>query len=219
MQRYILKRLFQAVICLIGVSIIVFFLTRLSGDPTVLMLGSDASPEDFEAMRQYLGLDQPLYIQYFKYVAGMVQGDFGTSIRYNVPTIDVFMERFPNTLILAFAAIAWAIIIGVPSGILSAVKIGTWFDKFGKIFALLGQAIPGFWLGIMLILVFAVTLGWLPTSGMGGLKHIILPSFSLGYFFTAALMRPTRSSMLDVLDSQYIKMARIKGLPERLVIL
>lgn len=219
MKKYILKRLGQAVIYLIGLSIIVFMLARLSGDPLTLMMPPEAKKEDWDLMRKQLGLDKPVYVQYWKFISGAARGDFGQSIRWNRPTLEVFLEYFPNTLLLGSAAMALSLLIGIPFGIISAVRVGTWVDNFGKIFALMGQSLPVFWLGIMLILVFAVQLRVLPTSGIGSWKQLIMPAFTLGWYFTAAQARLTRSAMLDVLDSEYIKMARIKGVPESLVIL
>jgi len=219
MQRYIFKRIVQAIFCVVGVTIIVFSLTRLSGDPLSLLLAPDAMQEDVEEMISILGLDEPFHVQYWDFISRAVQGDFGKSLRWKRPCIDIFLEKFPNTLQLAVLSMAWALLVGISVGILSAVKVGTWFDNFGKIFALLGQATPVFWLGIMLMMVFAVNFRWLPTSGMGGIENLILPSVTLGWIFTASITRLTRSAMLDVLDSEYIKMARIKGVPERFVII
>ncbi len=219
MKRYILKRLGQAVITVIGISIIVFLLTHLSGDPVALMAPQNATKEDLEQIRKDRGLDKPIYVQYWRYISGVVRGDFGESLRWNMPAIDMFLARFPNTVKLASVAMGFALLVGVPTGILSAVKVEGNFDKFGKIFALLGQALPGFWVGIMLILFFSATLKILPTSGMGGWKHYIMPGFTLGWYTTAALTRLSRSAMLDVMDAEYIKMARIKGVSETMIIL
>ena len=219
MQRYILRRLVQAVITILIVATIIFFLARLSGDPLTLMMPHEASKEDWAAMRHKLGLDQPLYIQYFNWMKSMFRGDFGTSLKWDRPVSELILERFPNTLQLAACAMAMILFFGLLVGILSAMRPGGWFDQFGKLFALLGQAMARFWLGILLILVFSVTLGWFPTSGMGSLKQLVLPSVCLASYSLAAMTRLTRSSMLDVLDTEYIKMARINGLPERLVIL
>jgi peptide/nickel transport system permease protein len=218
MKKYILKRLFQALICLIGVTVIIFSLTRISGDPVLLMVSPEATKEDIETIRKVLGLDQPLHIQYWKFVSKAAIGDFGNSLRWNRPNLEIFMERFPNTIILAIASMCLAVFLGIPVGIISSIKVGKWFDNFGKIFALLGQAMPVFWLGIMLVLVFAVWLHILPTSGMGNWKHLIMPTVTLGWYFTSALTRLSRSAMLDVIDAEYIKMARIVGVPEYLVI-
>jgi peptide/nickel transport system permease protein len=218
MKRYILKRSVQGVICLIGVTIVVFFLTRMSGDPVLLLVPPEATKEDIIEMRILLGLDKPIYIQYGKFISRAVRGDLGQSIRWNRPTVELFLERFPNTLVLAIAAMLFAVFIGIPMGVISAVKVGKWFDNIGKIFALLGQAIPVFWVGIMLILIFAVHLKLLPTSGIGGWKNLVMPTITLGWFFTASLTRLSRSAMLDVLDSEYVKLGRIMGLPEIMVI-
>jgi len=219
MQRYILRRLFQGLIVLFGISIIVFSLVRLSGDPSMLMAGPGADDEQIEQYRKLLGLNEPIYVQYWLFISGVLQGDFGESVKWGKPTLYVFMQRLPNTLLLTLGASIWAYSIGLVVGLLSAVKVGTWVDNIGKTFALLGQAMPTFWLGLMLMLIFATTLRWLPTSGMGGLAHLLMPSFTLGWYFSAAITRMTRSAMLDVLDSEYIKMARIKGMPEKRVIL
>jgi peptide/nickel transport system permease protein len=218
-KKYILKRLLQSIICLFGVTVIVFSLSRISGDPVQLMASPESTEEDLEQLRVVLGLDRPLYIQYGTYIWGVVRGDFGRSLRWNVPCLDLFLERFPNTLKLASAGMAFAIFVGLPVGVWSAVKVGGWFDRFGKVFALMGQALPNFWLALMLILVFSVILGILPTSGMGGWKHMLMPTLTLGWYITASIVRLSRSSMLDVLDMEYIKMSRILGTPASRVIM
>jgi len=218
-QRYVLKRLGQALICLFAVSIIVFFLSHLSGDPAALMSSPEASQEDIEALRVRLGLHRPLHVQYWIFFSNAVQGDFGRSLRWSQPCLDMWLERIPNTLLLAAGAMAFALLIGLPTGVFSAVRVGSWFDNFGKTFALMGQSLPVFWVGLMLILILSVHLGWLPTSGIGGVQHLVMPSFALGWYFTATICRLSRSAMLEVLDSEYIKMARVKGVPEYLVIM
>jgi peptide/nickel transport system permease protein len=219
MVNYILRRIFQAGICIVGISVIVFLLAHLSGDPALLMASPDAKPEDIEALRVLLGLKKPLYVQFWLFISKAVQGDFGTSIRWGKPCLEVWLMRFPNTLLLGGTAMAFTLLIGIPTGIFSAVKAGGWFDNFGKAFALAGQSMPVFWVGLMLMLLFSVILRWLPTSGMGSWQHLLMPAFTLGWYFTAAITRLSRSAMLDILDSEYIKMARIKGVPEILVIL
>jgi peptide/nickel transport system permease protein len=214
MKRYILKRVGQAFITIWGISVIVFFLTHLTGDPVALMAPQSATQEDLDQIRKEYGFDQPIYVQYGKYISGVIRGDFGKSIRGNMPAIRMFWDRFPNTLKLAVASMAFALLFGVPIGIYSAVRVGGKFDTFGKTFALMGQALPGFWVGIILIIVFSTQLRWLPTSGMGSWKHYLMPAFTLGWYTMAALTRLSRSAMLDVLDSEYIKMARIKGVSE-----
>ena len=218
MKRYIFNRIIQALFCVVLITVIVFSLTRISGDTVLLMVPPEATYEDIEKMREVLGLKEPIYVQYWKFISRAVQGDFGKSLRWSIPCLDLFVERFPNTLLLGSAAMLFAIIVGIPVGIISSVMIGRWFDNFGKIFALLGQALPVFWLGIMLMIVFAVWLGLLPTSGMGTWKHLLMPTVTLGWYFTASLTRLTRSAMLDVLDTEFIKMARIMGVPGYMVI-
>jgi len=219
MKRYILKRLMQAVVSLLAVTIIVFMLTQLSGDPAVLMAPPDATQEDIQRMRVIMGLTEPLHVQYGLFMSGILRGDFGRSFKWDRPCLAVWFERFPNTLLLASAAMVFTLTLGLSFGILSAIYVGRWFDQFGKIFALMGQALPVFWVGLMLMLIFSVRLGWLPTSGMGTGKHLIMPAVTLGWFFTAAITRLTRSAMLDVLDRDYIKMAKIKGVSRASVIL
>jgi len=219
MKRYILRRILQAVITVIGISILVFLLTHLSGDPVVLMAPQAASAEDLEEIRKNLGLDKPIYIQYFKYISGAIVGDFGDSLRWDMPALTLFMDRFPNTVKLSIVAMAFAMIVGLPVGILSAVKLNSWFDNVGKMFALMGQALPGFLVAILLMLFFSVILRILPTSGMGSWKHYVMPAFTMGWYTMAAITRLSRSAMLDVMDAEYIKLARIKGLSEFAVIM
>jgi len=219
MWRYIIKRIIQAVVCLIGVSFIIFMLTRISGDPVLLMVPPNASATDIDAMRELLGLDQPLHVQYWHFISNALMGDLGMSIRWSKPTLEVWLSRFPNTLLLGGAAFIFAMVVGVSVGVIAAIKVGSWFDNFGKAFAFMGVSLPVFWVGIMLMLIFAVNLRWLPTSGMGSWKHVIMPAFTLGWLFCASQVRLSRSAMLDVLDTEYIKMARIKGVPGYRVIL
>ena len=218
MQRYILKRLFQAVIVLFAVTIIVFILGYLSGDPVTLVARRGATAEELQRLRAMWGLDKPLLTQYWVFISNLVHADFGESPWLGKPALEAWLHYLPNTLILSGAAFSLVLIISIPTGALSAVRVGGWFDRFGKIFAIMGQSLPEFWVGIMLILLFAVNLGWLPTSGMGTWQKLLMPAFTLSWYFMASLTRITRSAMLDVLDSEYIKMARIKGVPETLVI-
>jgi peptide/nickel transport system permease protein len=218
MIRYILIRILQAIVSIIGVSIITFFLTHLSGDPVQLMAPTDATVEDMQELRVTLGLDKPFHVQYWSYATKAIRGDFGESLRFEKPAFEMFKERYPNTVRLAVAGFTFAILFGLSVGILSAVNVGGNFDSFGKIFALLGQALPNFWVAIMLILLFSVKLGLLPTSGTGSWQHYIMPAFTLGWLATASLTRLTRSTMLDVLDAEYIKTARIKGVSQFFVV-
>jgi peptide/nickel transport system permease protein len=198
---------------------IIFVASRLSGDVTYLLLPEDATKEEVAWLRAELGLDKPLPIQYYYFAKNALKGDFGKSYRYtNRQAMEIILERLPATVQLAFMAFLMSIIGGLLLGVLSATKRDTFLDTFAKVFAIFGQAMPGFWLGIMMILVFAVVLGWLPTSGRGGMSHIIMPAITLAWFSVASILRLTRSAMLDVLDSEFIKMARLKGNPEWLVI-
>ena len=218
MQRYLIFRFGQSIIALIGVSMLVFFLTRLSGNVLDLMLPIEATPEDFERVEKAWGLDKPMVVQYGIYVKNVLRGDWGESWKWGSGALEIVLEKFPATLQLAAFTLAISTFLGLSIGMLVATKKDTPFDWGGKIIALLGQSLPSFWLGIVLMWVFAVLLGWLPTSGRGGLDHMIMPAVTLGWFNVAALMRLTRSAMLEVLDSEYVKLARIKGLPEWKVI-
>ena len=218
MTRYIALRFLQAIVSLLVVMTIVFMLSRLSGDPVQLLADISASEEQMEAMRHDLGLDRPLAVQWVTYVRDMLVFDLGESVTSRQPVRELIMQRLPNTLQLGFAAMAISIVIGLPIGIYAAVNRGTRWDGLARLFAVMGQSIPSFWLGVLLILIFAVILGVLPPGGKESPTSIILPAFSMGYLTTAAIMRLTRSSMLDVLNAEYIKLARIKGLSETKVI-
>ena len=215
MQRYIARRALQSLLALWVMSMVVFMLARFTGNPLDVMLPMEATQEDYERVSKYWGLDQPLYVQYAIFITRALQGDFGTSWKWpGRQAMDLVMERLPATLQLAGFALLVSVVIALPIGVLSAVKKGTGWDSAAKIIALLGQSLPGFWLGIVLMWIFAVHLGWFPTSGQGGLQYMILPAITLGWFQVAAMMRLVRSSMLEVLDSEFVKLTRIKGLAE-----
>jgi len=218
MKRFIVKRMGYAALSLILLSLIIFLLVRLTGDPTVLLVEPGASKEDMAAVRVQLGLDRPIWVQYGQFVSSIVRGDLGHSFYYRTPVLELYMSRFPHSLMLALAAMAFSLLVGIPSGIIAAVRVNQWWDSAGKIFALLGLSLPSFWVGLVMILFFSVYLGWLPSSGSGTPLHLIMPAFALGWYFAAAHMRLTRSAMLEVLGSEYVKLARLKGLPEALVI-
>ena len=218
MRRYILKRILLGIVTLIGVSMIIFIAARLSGDVALLLAPQDATDAEVQSIRVRLGLDKPIPVQYYVFIKNAIRGDFGESIRYKRPAVEVVTSRLSATVELVGTSFFIAIIIGILLGTTSATRRGSWLDQSGKLFALFGQAMPGFWVGIMAILVFSVTLGLLPTSGRGGISHLILPASSMAWYSIASTMRVTRSSMLDVLDSEYIKMARSKGAPEGLVV-
>lgn len=218
MQRYLLRRVLQGVGTLLVISLIVFLLARLSGDPLNIMLSEEASKEDYAIAARHWGLDRPLTEQYLTFLGNALRGDLGVSIRLRRPALELVWERLPATLQLAGAAIFVSLVIAIPIGVLSAVKRDTPLDYIGKVIALIGQSMPSFWLGIVLIWIFAVMLGWLPASGTGGIQHFVLPALALGWYQVAAVMRLVRSAMLDVLDSEYVKLARIKGVTERGVV-
>jgi peptide/nickel transport system permease protein len=217
-QRYLIGRFIQSIVSIFVVSLVVFALVRLSGDPVTIMMPAEASQKDIELMRASLGLDRPWPVQYWRFATRAIQGDFGKSVRFRRPAMDLIAERYAATLELGGLAVFIVIIVALPVGVYAAVRRGTALDYTARAFAALGQAVPPFWLGLVLVLIFGVMLHLLPTSGRGTPLHVLLPGITLGWFAVAGLMRLTRSSMLDVLGSEYVKLARIKGLPERQVI-
>ncbi|WP_414475560.1 ABC transporter permease [Microvirga sp. M2] len=219
MINYVIWRILQMIPILLGVTLIVFVLLRVSGDPVLLMLGEDAQPEQAEALRLALGLDRPLYQQYLMYMADLLTGDFGNSLRYNgQPALQVVLERLPATASLAAMGLFFAIVISLPAGIIAALNQHRIPDHIASFFSILGQAMPNFWLGIMLILIFAVTLGWFPVSGSDKPFSVILPGLTLGSGLAAILTRMLRSSLLEVMRQDYIRTARAKGLPQRAIV-
>ncbi len=214
MQRFILLRILQGLLAVFVISLIVFALSRVAGDPLAAILDDEAGKEQIELLRKSWGLDQPLHVQYFTYMRRLLTGDLGVSFRWDRPVVELIAERLPATVQLSSFALVITGLIAFPIGVLSAVRKDSLFDVGGKMFAILGQSAPTFAVGLILMWFFAVQLGWLPTSGRGGLRHMLLPGFALGYYNVAAIMRLTRSSMLDVLDTEYVKLARIKGIPE-----
>ena len=208
-----------ALVTLMAVSLIIFIMGRISGDPRHIYLDDYSTQEDWDRMGELLGLDKPFYQQYAIFLKGAIRGDLGVSVKEKRPVVDVILERLPATLMLGTAALALSLIIGVPLGILSAVKRDSILDQFTKIIALIGQSAPPFWLGIVLMFFFAVKLGWTPPYGKEDWNSIVLPAVTLGWFYAAANLRLVRSAMLDVLDSEYIKLARAKGVGENMVIL
>jgi peptide/nickel transport system permease protein len=218
MRRFVLRRAAYAALSLFLLSITIFLFVRVTGDPTVLLVEPGASQADLEALRHDLGLDRSLLVQYGTFMRDLVRGDFGRSFYYRTPVLELYVSRLPNSFLLAAAAMVFSLLIGIPSGIMAAVRVGGWWDSAGKMFALLGLSMPSFWVGLLLILFFSVYLGWLPSSGSGTVLHVLMPAFALGWYFAAAHMRLARSSMLEVLGSEYVKLARLKGLPEARVI-
>ena len=226
MQVYIARRLLQTVYVVIAMSIFIFVVMRLvPGDPVLMRLGLEATDEAVEQEREAMGLNKPIYVQYAIWAGRVIRGDFGDSWINHQPALGLVWEKFKRTVPLALSATLVGLLIAIPLGIISGIKPYSWIDNFATSFALFGVAIPSFWVGIMLILFFAVQLGWLPTSGYGPpgealqLKYLILPSIALGIQLSASLARFMRSGMLDVMNTDYIRTARSKGLMERRVII
>jgi ABC-type dipeptide/oligopeptide/nickel transport system permease component len=236
MLKYILIRGFYSVITLWLLVTIVFTMVRLSGDPVEMKGEIGADPAYVQQLRHDWGLDRPFYVQYASFMANLIRGDFGHSYEKSLPVATIYFERLPNSLKLGFAAFFISIVIGVPLGMLSALKVNTWWDSFGKMVALLGLSVPGFFVGLVLIIVFGVNLGWFPVLGKGQSAfvagepstwvtfwfrdwgHLAMPAFALGWYFSGAMLRISRSGMLDVLGTDYVKLVRLKGVPEAIVI-
>jgi peptide/nickel transport system permease protein len=218
MARFVIIRIMQAIVTLFVISMVVFALARASGDPVMLMAPTMATLEDIEAVKTHLGLNKPIYEQYWIFLKNLSHGDLGESIVNRKDVTKLILERLPNTLSLGFTAIALGLCVSIFLGVRAATKFGTWQDTGVKFLAILGQAMPNFWLAIMAIYVFAVQLNWLPTSGMGTPAHYVLPVLVLSFFMLPIMMRLIRSSMLEVLGSEYVRLARIKGVSERWVV-
>lgn len=212
MLRYLFSRIADSFVAVLGVSTIVFIVTRLLGDPAVLLLPIGAGEDELQALRAQLGLDQPIVQQYLHYLASIATGDFGESFQFGRPAMEVVLERLPATATLAGCALGIGVVFGALAGAVAAYKRGTFVELFVMVLALLGQATPVFWLGIMLILLFAVNLGWLPTGGYGGIANLVLPTITLATFTSASIARLLRSSMVDVLREDYVRTANAKGL-------
>ena len=219
MTAYVLRRLLQMVPVVFGITLIVFLLVRSAGDPVVLLLPEDATQEQIELLRTSLGLDRPVMEQYVRYLGNLLRGDFGTSIRFrNQDAFEITIERLPATLQLAAAALLVAIVISLPAGIIAATNRNRWPDRLASTLSVVGEAMPNFWLGIMLILVFSVQFGIFPVSGRGTLAHLALPALTLGTALAALLTRLMRSSLLEVLNQDYVRTATAKGLRRRVVL-
>lgn len=216
---YILKRLLRSLLVLLAVSVTIFVLIRMiPGDPVRLMLSMEATDEDVERARRELGYDKPIYHQYFIYLNNIVKGDLGASLRARRPVMEMILERMPATIELALAATIISVLIAVPLGTVAAYKRGTVFDRLFMFITMIGQSMPIFWLGILLIILFSVQLGWLPTSGRGSFSQLLLPALTLSTFFMALIARMTRSSVLEVLGQPYILTAVAKGLKEHVIL-
>ncbi len=218
MGKYILQRTFHGLIVVVGVSVVVFLLMHLSGDPVAVLLPLDTPPEDVEAFRHEMGFDRPLPVQYVYFLSRAARGDFGYSYHYRTDAMSLVLERMPATIKLTAAALLVTLVLSLPAGISAALKKNSPLDLFVRVFVLLGQAVPGFWLALVLIIVFAVRLRWLPVSGAQGWQSLVLPAITAGSFSVATVTRLLRSSLLEVLEENYIYTARGKGLPPRLVV-
>ena len=218
MQRYLLRRVVLALVTLLAVSLIIFVMSRAAGDPRHVYLDDYSTQADWDKLTDTLGLDRPYYQQYGIFLRDALSGKFGKSIREGRPSMEVIIERLPATFQLGVAAFLFSVVVGIPLGILSAVRRGTLLDGIGKVIALVGQSAPVFWLGLMLVFLFAVRLQWLPPYGRQEPTSIILPAVALGWFYAAANMRLLRSAMLNVLDSEYVKLARAKGVANQTII-
>ena len=218
MSRYVLRNLIQLVLVTLAVATTAFLLVFMSGDPVMLMVPMNATREEIEALRDAFGLNQPLWVQYGRYMVRAAQGDFGISIKAGQPALNLVMERIPATLELGLAGMILATVVGMGVGVLSALKRDSWIDAAGRVLALGSQAMPIFWLGLILIIIFSVKLRLLPPFGRGGLKELILPAITMATYNIPLILRLTRSTFFDVLYQDYIRTARAKGLPERVVV-
>jgi len=219
MRRYLLRRLIQSALTLVGITLFTFVLLRMvPGDPARLILPENATQAEVQQMRKLLGLEQPLYVQYALYLRDLLRADFGTSFQYGVPAIEPVLERLPQTIRLSLSAMVLTVLVAVPAGILAAVRRQTVFDLGAMLAAIVGQSVPNFWLGLMLILLFSVHMRWLPVSGATTGWHYVLPTVTLAAYLMALVARLTRSSMLEVLRQDYVRTARAKGLEQRVVL-
>jgi peptide/nickel transport system permease protein len=218
MARFIIIRILQSAVALVGITVMVFFLVRASGDPMSLIATPNLSPEQYQAIKIKLGLDKSWGEQFVIYIGDLAQGDLGTSLFRQTPVVDMIKNALPNTLKLVIPSFIIGMLMALILGITAATYRDSFWDNGVKFLAVLGQALPGFWVAIMAVLVFSVYLRWLPVAGMGQLSNYVLPVGTMVFFMMPGMMRLVRSAMLDVMDSEYVKLARIKGLPERLVI-
>jgi peptide/nickel transport system permease protein len=224
MRAYIIRRLLQSLIVIKGVLLIVFFMLQMTGDPAGVLMPEDADKEDIAQFRKDMGFDLPIHIQYINFLIGykenkgVLRGDFGYSFHQELPALGLVLNHFPATALLAFTSVILATLISIPAGVISAIYRNSWIDHFSTVAAMFGQSMPGFWLGLLLIMFISVKLEWLPTSGAEGFEYLILPALTAGLYGTARLTRLVRSGMLEVLGSDYIQTARSKGLVEQVVV-
>ena len=218
MKRYALRQIVQLAVVIVGISMLAFSILHVIGDPVTLLLPQNAGKEEYERYRKLLGLDKPIYVQYWKFASRAVQGDFGKSWYADTPAFKLVLERMPPTLYLTTAGLGMALLIALPLGIVAALKRHSFVDTLCTMGAVTGQAMPIFWLGIMLIIVFSVRLRLLPASGYGTWKHFLMPAFTLGAFLAPITMRLVRSGVIEIMNMEYIKTARAKGVSERMVV-
>jgi ABC-type dipeptide/oligopeptide/nickel transport system permease component len=218
MANYIIRRLIYSVITLLLLSLTIFLIVRATGDPARILAGAEATPEEIAQIRSDLGLDRSLVAQYGSFMSDLLHGDFGRSFNFRAPVLDVYMDRLPRSLQLGTSAFLLSLIIGIPAGVLAAVRPHFWLTKILKGISLTGISVPNFVIATAMIYLFSVRLRWLPTSGAGSWKHFIMPTIALGWYFAASTMRLVQSAMLDVMGGEYVKLARLKGVPEKLVI-
>ncbi|NOZ72896.1 MAG: ABC transporter permease, partial [Chloroflexi bacterium] len=217
MQRYFLSRILQSLVLLFGVVLLVFFMVRITGDPASLMMPRNASPAQVEAFREAMGFNRPIMVQFWDFLTGAVVGDFGNSLHFKTPALPLVIQRLPATLELATAAMLMAILIGVPLGLLGGFNPGSVLDSVARGLALLGQSVPNFWLALIMILFFAVRLGWLPSFGRDEWKSVIMPGFALGLSTMGQIVRLTRSATLEIRSEDFIRTAYSKGLLPRTI--
>jgi len=212
MQRYFLSRLFQSVLLLLGVLLLVFLMVRITGDPARVMMGREASPEELESFREAMGFNRPILVQFWDFFTGAIVGDFGRSLHFQTPAMEMVLQRVPATMQLASTGLVCALLVAVPLGLIGGFNPGSPVDSFGRTLALLGQSIPNFWLAMMMIIFFAVRLGWLPSFGRDEWKSVIMPAFVLGLPTMGRILRMTRSSVLEIRSEDFIRTAYSKGL-------
>jgi ABC-type dipeptide/oligopeptide/nickel transport system permease component len=217
MQRYLLSRLVQSIFLLLGVLVLVFFMVRLTGDPARLMMPREASPAEVEAFRRAMGFDRPLAVQFADFMTSALVGDFGNSLHYRAPAMKLVFERLPATLELAVAALTFAVITAIPLGVVGGSNPGSIWDSIARSLGLIGQTMPNFWLALLLILFFAVQMGWFPTFGRDSWRSVVLPAIALGFFTMGQLVRLTRSAVLEIRNEDYIRTAYSKGLRSQII--
>ncbi len=218
MLPYIARRLALSLLTVFLALSLMFGVLHLSGDPVLLLVPTDSTPEYIERVRVQWGFNDPLWVQYGRFISRAALGDFGVSLRYNIPALQLVLERLPATGLLTLVSIVFAVVVGVPLGFLAAIRNGSLADRLSNVGSVLGQSVPSFWLGLLLILLFSVNLGLLPTGGMGTPEQLILPGLTLGLYSLGRIVKLTRSSVLEVLRAEYVRTARAKGLSERVVL-